>query len=187
MTKRLFVALSIPAADASSFYDLGGAIAGSVNGCRPVVLKEMHVTVRFLGDVQEGQVAELVEKLEAVAMVSPPLRLDFDAVAFAPFNRPPDMLWATYRGGEAFSRLVRDVTAATLSFSQERNAHQEMVAHVTMARFSRGLPEALARQTINQPSIKPLTADRIFLFESRPTEGGHAYYEMASFPLKGAI
>jgi len=86
---RLFIALDLPEAVAAEVRGLCQGLP-HVRWSNP---EQLHLTLRFLGEVPEEEVAALRARLETV--VSPPFELGLRGVGvFPPKRRPARVLWA---------------------------------------------------------------------------------------------
>lgn len=94
----------------------------------------LHLTLRFLGDVDAGTVPAISDALAAVARRHAPLKLAVrDLVAFPDRNAPRVLALDVADGREALAALARDVEGACfeLGFPREKRPFH---AHLTLAR-----------------------------------------------------
>jgi 2'-5' RNA ligase len=152
---------------------------------RWVKAEGVHLTLVFLGDVEEARLPSLREALEPVGPRHAPFVLSVGGGGSFGSPSHPRVLWADVRGAtEALKALQADTAAALqpLGFEPE---HREYTAHLTLARSKdpRGDP-ALARcsQTLAESDLGEGRVDRLVLFESR---GGH-YHSRLEVPLTRA-
>src|SRR4051812_1588961 len=87
MTERLFIALSPPAAVRNALAALSQPIPG-INWTRP---EQLHVTLRFLGDVPAEQIEPMLTRLGTVRVA--PFILPVETLGSFPPTRPPRILW----------------------------------------------------------------------------------------------
>ena len=87
---RLFVALSVPDAVAQSLL----LLQGGVPGARWQTREQLHLTLRFIGEVDGRETAALKDALAAID--APAFHLELHGVGqFG--NRKPNTLWAAVR------------------------------------------------------------------------------------------
>ena len=100
--------------------------------------ENMHVTLKFLGDVHRDDVRYLREEMDEVAAESSKLRLELGANGCFPGDRTPRVLW-TGLGGDLrrMSSLASRLEGAMvrLGFAEERRA---FTPHVTVGRVRSG-------------------------------------------------
>ena len=124
---RLFVALPIPRIIAQSIM----LIQGGVPGARWQRREQLHLTLRFIGEVDGRDAAALDDALAGVA--APTFNVQLHGVGqFG--NKQPHTLWAAARKSEALEHLQRKVDAAIRRVGQPQDAHK-FAPHVTVARL----------------------------------------------------
>lgn len=138
-----------------------------------------HVTVAFLGSVDETVVDEIVAALRALAPLLESLEVPIDTVGGFPEARRARVAWvgpaAPVPAFNALCRMVRDeLTALGLRFDQHADPH------VTLARAV-GLAGELPR--IEPPSTPALRITGLTLYESVLAPGGARYDALEWLPL----
>jgi len=188
---RLFVACELP--------DDGRRALGRVQDdlrrlgadrLRWVRAEGIHITLKFLGDVDEARVGEIAAALTAA--ISPfELRLGFGKLGGFGGQRLR-VVWIGLEGDVGgLSELANRVEAALepLGFPRERRA---FAAHVTLARVPDQLPAALRRSLpdvlsrYGAPPLPSMVLTGVQLMSSVPGPGGSRYHRLASFPASGA-
>jgi 2'-5' RNA ligase len=172
---RLFVALEIPAAVrdnlAALIEDLRN-LSSRLADKRPrwVRPENLHVTLKFIGEVAPGKLDGIREALSAVRS-SAPLDLHYRGLGFQATPNLPS--------------LAADIDRAleTQDVARERRT---FAAHLTLARFEPpGLHEKLraAIQTSGEREFGSFQARQFHLIESRLNPSGAAYTTLATFPF----
>lgn len=125
---RLFVALPMPTPVTSALE----RIQQGVPATRWVPPENMHLTLRFIGEVDGAAFEDLVEALAEV--VVEPFELQVAGVGHFETRRQPTALWAGVRPSPALKRLQAKVerAAQTAGFPPER---RKFAPHVTLARL----------------------------------------------------
>ena len=124
---RLFVALPIPRVVAQSIM----LIQGGVPGARWQTREQLHLTLRFIGEVDGRDAAMLDDALAGIE--APAFELQLHGVGqFG--NKQPHTLWAGVRRIEALEHLQRKVDTAIRRVGQPQDAHK-FTPHVTLARL----------------------------------------------------
>jgi 2'-5' RNA ligase len=142
----------------------------------------VHLTLVFLGDVEEARLPSLREALESVGPHHAPLTLSVGGGGGFGTPAHPRVLWADVRGDtEALKALQADVAEVLrpLGFESE---HREYTAHLTLARakLPRGDPAlAACVRELWTADWGQGRVDRFVLFESK---GGH-YVPRGEVPL----
>jgi 2'-5' RNA ligase len=177
---RLFVALGIPAAVAQSIM----LIQGGVPGAHWQAREQLHLTLRFIGEVEGRDATMLEDALAAIA--APAFRLQLHGVGqFG--NKQPHALWAGVRRNEALEHLQRKVDAAIRRVGQPQDAHK-FTPHVTLSRMrnpeSAKVMEWLTHHALYTSAEFPVGAFQ--LYSSRLTSDGSVYSVEQEYPLEGA-
>jgi RNA 2',3'-cyclic 3'-phosphodiesterase len=175
---RLFVALPIPRDVAQSIM----LIQGGVPGARWQTGEQLHLTLRFIGEVDGRDAVLLDEMLEGIR--APAFDLQLHSVGqFG--NKQPHALWAGVRKSEALEHLQRKVDNAIRRIGQPQDAHK-FTPHVTVARLRN--PEGgrmIEWLTDHALFTSPEFRVRAFqLYSSRLTSGGSVYAVEREYSLE---
>lgn len=135
-------------------------------GLRPVRSEQLHFTLRFLGDTEEGRVPELIELLTRAVEGEARFTVELRGLGAFPSTRAPRVVWVGARGAEPLeriaARLETELTRRQISHDSKR-----FRPHLTLARVHQGrMPQGLIA----------------LLEELREAEGGRA--EIAAVHLK---
>ena len=178
---RLFIALGLPAEIRESLAMLRGGIAGA----RWLDPENMHLTLRFIGDADGGQLRDLDAELSAIRLWSFELMLS----ELGTFERRQriHMLWAGIETSPVLLDLRERVEAASVraGFGPEGRKYKP---HVTLARFKNGSgPEIGAYLTTNNHfSEGPFSVERFTLFRSHLGHDGARYEVVRDYQLETA-
>ena len=174
---RLFTGLEIPAALAETL----SLMRGGLPGARWINPENYHVTLRFIGDVDDDVAQEVAWMLGKVRRRDFELRLD----GLSSFGgRKPRAVVATV----AQSPTLMELQAEHERLMQRVGLDPEgrkYTPHVTLARLrdssSYDVAEYLsARGVFRAP---PFNVSRFVLFSSRASTGGGPYVVEAAYPL----
>jgi 2'-5' RNA ligase len=187
VTRRLFVAAWLPPAAADEAAEIIGRLRDRGVDARWVPRGNLHVTLRFLGDVDEELVAVTADALPEAVRGIAPFELRLSGLGAFPPRGEPRVAWIGVDAGvEELGRLaVRAekalLRAAVLSAPDPRPFR----AHVTIGRPKRpgglGRWRDLLRETAFQGGTHVL--EEVRLVESRLSPRGAEYVPVARFPL----
>jgi 2'-5' RNA ligase len=176
----MFLALPLPEAVRAVLATVMEPLPGIV-WTRP---KQLHVTLRFLGDVPEEQIPVMTTRLTEVKVE--PFILPLEGCGTFPPNAPPRVLWIGVGSGhprlfQLRQRLDDALLACGLRF-EVRTFHP----HVTLARCKDESGPVVAKwlQTQREFAAPPFRVDSFDLYASalRPTGAVHAL--RGRFPLE---
>ncbi len=90
---RLFVALEIPATVTTTIEQVQRQLKRSIRADRWQPVHNLHLTLHFLGEVEESSVPHLCADLDIVSRIIPPIQLSLGS--FGIFGQPqkPRVLW----------------------------------------------------------------------------------------------
>ncbi len=153
-----------------------------------VAAPNLHVTLKFLGEVDAGRAREVT------GCLSPPLRtpgfdLSLTAIGVFPPAGPPRTIWiGVGLGGPNLVALEAEVTRRLdgLGFPSERRPYHP---HVTLARVKTSLGPRGRELLASVPAEGPVSCrvDHLTLFESRLAPRGAIYSIVDTFALSGII
>lgn len=151
-----------------------------------VAADRLHVTVRFIGEVDEAETRAIATALAPDISLTP-FALAIEGVGTFPEHRPPRVLWAGIGdGSDAIAAVEAEVSTRLEGCGVPREARPYR-PHVTLARVREpgGLRTAtwLADWTDRRFGVSPVNA--ITLFESRPSPQGHVYVPVQRTALIG--
>ncbi|SHK28979.1 2'-5' RNA ligase [Rubritalea squalenifaciens DSM 18772] len=179
--ERLFLAIQLPE---SIRHDLS-RLREEISGCRWVPAKNLHLTLRFLGDCDHNKRARLSDALQSVRARE--LKLGLNKLGVFSKRGALSVLWL---GAEQVDESLVDLKVAIdealfqVGFDKD---HWPYKAHVTLARLrnvKRGDIEAYIRS--NSGAVKESFPVRFFsLMRSLFSEGAVRYEEVCRYPLDG--
>jgi len=174
---RLFTGVEIPS-------DIGLALSslrGGLPGARWIDPENYHLTLRFIGDVDDAVAHEVESLLDRVKRGAFELHIN-GLTSFG--GRKPRAVVANVAPAQA----LLDVQAEQERLMQRIGLEPEgrkYTPHVTLARLressSRDVAEYLAARGFFRTS--PFKVSRFVLFSSRASTGGGPYIVEASYPL----
>ena len=146
---------------------------------RWVAPENYHLTVAFLGGVDEERLAEMIEAVRDAAAHLTAFDVPLDSVGAFPNARKPRVVWAgPARAVPAFGALCGAVRSplAALGFTFEPHAD----AHVTLARGE----GRVALPAVEAPRVAPQRIASLALYESFTERAGARYVALERFVLQ---
>jgi 2'-5' RNA ligase len=181
LKRRLFVAVDLDDATRAVCARAAERLRAKGWNARFVAPETYHLTVAFLGGVDEERIASIVTALHDVVPTIPPLDVALERVGAFPSERRPRVAWIGPRTPlPAFGTLCGVVRSAlvALGFTFDGNADP----HVTLARADKTTHGAL-------PAVEPspaatLHVDRLTLYQSFTERASARYKAIERFPLR---
>jgi 2'-5' RNA ligase len=174
---RLFVGLELPPGVATT---LSGLAAG-IPGARWVEPHNLHITLRFIGEVEEGVAHDIHDALAELA--APAFDVAIRGVGLFG-GRTPNALYAGIERSEALVRL-HDKVESTVVRTGQPPEPRKFTPHITLARLKASPPPRLQAFLSAHGLLRagPWRADAFTLFRSHLGRGGAEYEALESYPL----
>jgi RNA 2',3'-cyclic 3'-phosphodiesterase len=183
---RAFLAIR-PTDDVTSrLAEVQSELAESGADVRWVSAETMHLTIQFLGEVQESEVPEIERGLRQGLGALPPFDIECRGLGVFPNQKRPRVVWVGLHGpGIATLAERTEIVLSPLGFPpQER----ELTPHITLGRLrsARGW-EALSRllKASADRSFGLSRIDHITLYRSQLRPDGAVYTPLVRFPIAG--
>ena len=149
---------------------------------------KLHVTLAFLGEVNEERVDSIRAAMTQVAAKHSPFNTAVTGSGVFPDWRRPRVVWLGLHDTGRLMQLGNDVTQVceTLGFTLDHPFR----AHLTVGR----IPQPLTAQQRNElrsalgalSEAHPFGVRRVLLIRSKLSPAGSEYTELAAFPLGAA-
>jgi 2'-5' RNA ligase len=145
-----------------------------------------HLTLAFLGEVDEGLLAELSTRLERAATRHPQQRLSITGGGAFPSAGRARVVWAGIRtDGRALAALAASVAAgARRAGAPPPDEGRKYHPHLTLARCRQPADVRSLTNELMQASGPDWTADAIHLIRSHLTGSSPRYEQIGSWPLQ---
>lgn len=174
---RLFVAIRPP----SPVRDRLLALMGGVAGARWQDDDQLHLTLRFIGEVDGRSAEDIDAGLRGVRQA--PFALTLDGVRSFERRGEPTTLWAGVAPQEPLKALHKKVDQAVARAGGEAE-HRAYQPHITLARLPRGAgsigPFLEAAGALSGPSFE---VEDFCLYESRLAAAGAVYEVLERYRL----
>ncbi len=179
---RLFVALEIP----GPVRERLALVQGGVPGARWVRPENLHLSLRFIGEVDEHAAADLDAQLGRITASGFDLRIA-DVGSFGP-DRSPTTLWAGVARCDALQHLRDKVDRAVVAAGLTAD-DRKFKPHVTLARLKNGRRDRVHRWLSDNAFLAnaPFPVDRFVLFRSHLNRDGASYEALAEYPLASPV
>ena len=146
----------------------------------------LHVTLKFLGQIEAALVEPIAEAIGAVAARTPPFELGVHGLGAFPTPARPRIVWVGLEPAAPLAALAGDLDAALGTLGIPRES-RPFAAHVTLGRVREGRRNAAFADALARPvecGRWPVT--RVSLMRSELHPRGARYTELTSVVLAGA-
>ncbi len=175
---RCFIAVELPGETRAELQEMAGQLRRAGIRASWVRPENLHLTLRFLGEIDEDQVQAAGERLERDSRGRSPFVLALDGAGAFPNPRRASVIWAGVGplvGGLSEIQALTERVAAGIGLKPENRPFRP---HLTLARVRRPaeageLGRALA--ALADFRGKPFTVTGVTLFSSTLTPRGAVY------------
>ena len=183
---RAFVAIELPADVRAALGALSERLQRSGAKASWVRPERMHLTLRFLGEIDEATTSGYAAALSEQVPACGPVRLAVAKTGVFPNLRRPNVIWAGVEAVEGGLEALREAAEQAARKTGLGADNKRFHPHITLARIRDrrrlgSIREALAAET--DFAAGAFDAGRLVLFESRLTPKGPEYHLIEEFVL----
>ena len=184
---RLFIGIELAAEMRNALVEVQDQLRERfASGVRWTGYEQLHITLKFLGEVPEGRHGDIVGALHSAVTCCAPCRASLMGTGVFPEQGVPQVVWCGLTATFHFLWETVEHTMDVIGFPRETRA---LVPHITIGRirdsaWSQGelLRAALACLEVKDEGQE---IGYVSLFQSTPAEGGSLYKVLERFPLLG--
>ncbi|AEA47827.1 2'-5' RNA ligase [Archaeoglobus veneficus SNP6] len=181
---RLFIAVDMSDEVRERIASLEG-ILKKYRGLKPVENHNIHITLRFLGEVPEVRVGVIKDRLSRIYF--PPFKMHLKGIGFFPNANHVRVVWVgVEEGKEEITKLANAVGSEMkkLGFKEDK----PFVAHATIARIKRLTPDERRKLLEELNNVEDdfgwMSVEDFRLKKSTLTPKGPIYDDVEIYPLR---
>lgn len=184
---RAFIAVELNPSFQKTLTETQNALkkaGASVSWVKP---ENMHLTLKFLGEIKPKKLKEVLETFPPLASGIKPFKIQLSELGVFPDVHHPKIIWAgvTEKTGELLKLVEHiEIEMAKLGFRKET---RDFTAHLTIGRIKTNKNiEELGKLIAGFQFLEEVrgAVDRIALFKSTLTPQGPVYEQLAVSPFK---
>lgn len=181
---RVFVALDVPEPVRASFAELSKRLKKVCPNARWVRLEGIHITLKFIGEVQPEKLEQIRHALGELPSFGP-IMVRFAGLGFFPGARSPRVFWAGIQADPKLAELAAamEMELEPLGIAREKRPFHP---HLTLARFESpgGRPDlSFAVEALGTPEFGEETFGEFHLYQSVLKRSGAEYTRLATYPF----
>ena len=176
--KRLFVGIGLPQA----IRDRLSTLQSGLSGARWVAPENLHITLRFIGDVDEGMAEDIGLALEGLE--APSFTLALEGLGAFESRGWVRSIWAGVGRSDPLAFLHAKIASALLRTELPPDG-RKFTPHITLARLkkAKGGPALSYLETHDGFAPVPFAVEHFTLFRSHLGRGGVHYENLADYRL----
>lgn len=183
---RAFIAVELPQEVRAELAKLQGQLARAQADVKWTEEDNLHVTMRFLGEITEEQRQAIEQLLGTITGRMTPIRMSLAQLGAFPSVSSPRVIWVGMgQGHEELSRIAIELEEG-LSVLRVPKEERKFLAHVTLGRVRSPRNRAQLAQAIQEliwHPPEPCWATHLTLFQSTLTSSGPIYTALAKPPF----
>ena len=179
---RLFIAIDLSETVKNSIK----SICGGIPDARWVDVQQLHLTLRFIGEVDDRMFDSIKNSLAEITETR--FSLTLRGVGSFPPKRPPRVLWVGIENSETLIRLAAEVEEALVRKNGLEPEERKFSPHITIARFRETSPSKVADYLARNSSFhtENFPVDAFYLYSSTLTPNGAIHKREAVYFLKAS-
>jgi RNA 2',3'-cyclic 3'-phosphodiesterase len=190
-TYRTFIAIEIPAGLRATIIDYIKHLRGRIPDVSASWSREdnLHLTLKFLGDVPVSRIGEVSAAASAAARTSGPCELILAGSGVFPTKGKPSVLWIGIedpRGGLYKVQQRLEEECAARGFTRDARAYHP---HLTIARVRKphGAKDLAAAHLALEFAAQTFTAKELIVFQSELLPQGSRHTAISRHELRGNV
>lgn len=178
---RLFIAIEIPREVKDYLFTIKNNFNKNLAKVNWIAKKNLHLTLKFLGNIDEKLIPKIIEKLNEIKFDS--FELELDNLDSFPNPNYMKVLWV---GVKNFNKVIELQSEVEEKLREYFEKDKEFSAHITLGRikFVKDKPEfnsILKKTKINKIKFK---VDSFSLIKSELSKNGPTYINLEKFLSK---
>lgn len=186
---RLFVALNFPPELRDRLWSATEDLRAVDAPVRWVGRERLHLTLKFIGDVEDARETALADALERATEGHEPFPMRMRGAGAFPSEDRPRVLWIGVERSPALAALQSDVEASLAAAGvepEERDFHPHVTLGRVRRRVGRDALRALAEATRGVAAGAEHEVAELHLMRSEQGPGGARYTVRSAHPLGGS-
>lgn len=175
---RLFVAIEVPEAIKEKMGNLGKELPSE--GLKKVDVQNMHITLKFLGEVEEEKAGVVKTALSGVKVS--PFKVRVAGVGVFPNENYIKVVWAGIESGKLGELAGKVEESLAPMFGKEGRGFS---GHLTLARVHRKVDLRTFLDAHRKEEFGEFEVGKFLLMKSVLQKGGPEYSVVAEFPALG--
>lgn len=178
---RVFIAIEITKEIQETLSKLQAELKTAPAGVKWINPKNIHLTLKFLGEVEEHKIPKIMQSLKKVSSNFKPFAIELSAIGGFPTLQSPRIIWVGIeKGKEELKVLAGAIEDALIRLEFPKEA-RSLSAHLTIGRVKYIKDKKAFSQKICLTRFSPLPQEvkSIILFKSTLTPKGPIYEKLS--------
>jgi 2'-5' RNA ligase len=184
---RTFIAVSLSSSVLAGIEKLMRTFQANMMGVHWVEPRNLHVTLKFLGDVPLNDLPQLIRAVTQSVRQTDAFDITFQDFGVFPCRESPKTIWIGCReGSEELVQLAEKINEGLLPLGFPKEA-RKFSPHLTIGRIKKAMQSSSLIPLLDeQPNrlFGSCSVSEVQIFSSELTRRGPIYDELAAIPLR---
>jgi len=185
MMIRTFIAIELPVEVKQVVRQIQDQLGESVKGVRWVKQENIHLSIKFLGNVEENKIKDIATAVKNAVKDSSVMTLKMGHLGIFPNEKRPRILWLGIEGDvREFMSMSKNCELELTKLGFEKDA-REKIPHITVGRIRSSKKQKGLVNIIKDIPIKSVKfkTDTLKLMRSELNQNGAIYTNLHSVKL----
>ncbi|MCX7913296.1 MAG: RNA 2',3'-cyclic phosphodiesterase [Thermodesulfovibrionales bacterium] len=184
---RCFIAVDLPQEIKTEVERVVGAMSLLSKEIKWVPSENIHITIKFLGEIKESIIPKIEQRLNEVCRRHRPFNIKIKGAGAFPNEKKPNVLWIGIDKSDTLINLYQDIESSLLNLGFNKET-REFSPHLTIGRVKNPI--------VAHPLVKGLmeykdkvfgiaTVTEFYLMKSLLLPSGAQYSKLLTFKLSG--
>jgi RNA 2',3'-cyclic 3'-phosphodiesterase len=183
---RVFFSIELPDEIKENIEKFIGGLKSELGPMKWISKNNLHVTLKFLGNVEENKIEDLVNTVGKLTKGFGPIKIDFGGFGAFPDPKHPRVIWTGINGGAGELKKLADKIEDELCKKGYGEEEREFSPHLTIGRIKESIVTAALSRFIKeneQTSLGSFVVNDISLMKSTLMKNGPVYEELKRISL----
>lgn len=181
---RLFLAIDIPSAVKEQVTAARSHLARGVRGVKWVEDHNLHLTLKFLGEVPEAQIEDISKAVRRAVKGYPVFKLQVGSPGFFPNKKSPRVVWLEIKGdSEIALKIGLSIDESLISLGFDPDERRRL--HLTLGRVRSDISIGELKKNYlgfkGYPEQPVFEVNQVVLYRSQLTSSGPVYSPVDKF------
>ena len=185
---RTFIAIDIPPWVKTEIAGIQNRLKSLNLNASWVSQANMHMTLKFLGDIDPHSAPAIKKTMTAVLHTTPKFSVSLGGLGVFPNLKRPRAVWIAIQDNSGALKTIWEKTEDAMAALNFPGETREFTPHLTLGRIKSAKGKALlkhALQTAPSIELSPFEITSVKFYQSQLTPKGSIYTVLAQFQLNG--
>ncbi|BCB96540.1 RNA 2',3'-cyclic phosphodiesterase [Dissulfurispira thermophila] len=186
---RCFIAIDMSENIKNAIADVIKKCGLTLKGVRWVLVENIHLTLKFLGDVEEDLIPEIEKELASICKRHNVFKINIRGAGAFPNFKYPNVLWIGIDQSEELKGLYEDIEKSMSALGFERE-DRRFSPHLTIGRVKdrKGIESVIKElYTFKDTFFGSIEVNEVLLMRSVLKPTGAEYSKIADFKLSSNV